>query len=280
MSIRAVFIQGETALTVHGLTQWDYGQTLAIAHPDIPAVAEVHFAAVGDREAVVRVGSGGGGVLEAPIPDELLEQTRPILAWVYLVGETSGTTMLTVTMPLQVRARPTAAGPLPAPIEDKYTEALAAINGMMEGIQAGSIAAARALEADHAAAATRAEQDGQGRRIVDTYITKGLGLLPVTNLNGFPGAAGMVHVFMLTTEDAGVQYSYTALCEAPDGARCASVVFGTAYKGGEAYLLGLNITGSIIALYAKNLDGSGVWDVQTDDTVSLYYCPLFELPVG
>lgn len=284
--IKATFSAGVEALTVHGLHQWDYGQTLEITHPDLPAVLEVHFAAVGAQDAIVRVVSSSAGVVEAPIPDELLEQSRPVLAWVYVVGETSGETMLTVTMPIQTRARPTAAGPIPAPLQDQYTEALAAINATRAGLTSGDLPVAKALEADHATAAdsattaTKAEQDGNGSNIAETYVKKGLGLLPVTDRNSFPGIAGWVHLFSLTTETNGVPYSNTVLCEAPDGDKCASAVFGTTYKDGAEYLIGMNITGSIIVLYAKNLDGDGVWDIQNDATVSLSYCPLFGLPVG
>ena len=47
MNLKAIFREGETALTVHGLTQWDYGRKLEITHPALPAVLEVHFAVVG-----------------------------------------------------------------------------------------------------------------------------------------------------------------------------------------------------------------------------------------
>lgn len=169
MSIKAIFPAGVDALTVHGLHQWDYGQTLEIAHPDLPAVVEVHFAPVGVKEAVVRVVEAANGETEVSVPDALLEQSRPILAWVYVVGNTSGTTMLTVTMPLQARARPAAAGPVPAPVSDKYTEALGAINGLVDSLKAGNVTVARALAADKASEATKATKDGQGNEIAATY---------------------------------------------------------------------------------------------------------------
>lgn len=150
MNIRAVFNQGDTALTVHGLTQWDYGRKLEISHPSLPGVVEVHFAVVGAQEAAVRVVAGVAGVAEAPIPDELLEQPRAIMAWVYVVSEESGETMLTVTMPVQTRARPTAAGPVPEPLVDKYTEALGAMNEQVAALREGNVIVAKALVAEHA----------------------------------------------------------------------------------------------------------------------------------
>lgn len=287
MSIKAIFPAGVEALTVHGLHQWDYGQKLEITHPDLPAVVEVHFSAVGAQDAIVRVGNGTAGVLEVSIPDELLEQSRPILAWVYVVGETSGTTMLTVTMPLQARARPTAAGPVPAPIVDKYTEAVAAVNAQVESLKKGDVTVAKALAADSAttagsattaATATKATQDGNGRNIAETYIEKGLGLLPVVNLN-FTGESGRVYLFNMNLASAGHTYTYAALCAIPDGG-AASVLLGTAYKDGETYLIEMDVSGSFVTISAESIDGAGVWDIQNDPSFSLSYCPLFALPVG
>lgn len=150
MSIKAIFPAGVDALTVHGLHQWDYGQTLEISHPELPAMIEVHFAPVGGQDAIVRVVEGTAGVAEVHIPDVLLEQPRPVLAWVYIVGEASGTTMLTVTLPLQARARPAAGGTIPEEISDKYTEAMAAMNEAVAAVRAGDVIVGRATNADYA----------------------------------------------------------------------------------------------------------------------------------
>lgn len=128
MNLKAIFREGETSRTIPGLTQWDYGRKLEITHPDLPAVLEVHFAVVGTLEAIVRAVSGVNGTAVAVIPDELLRQARPIMAWAYIVSETGGETMLTVTMPVRARAKPAGAPTLPEDMSDKYTEALEAIN--------------------------------------------------------------------------------------------------------------------------------------------------------
>lgn len=181
MSIKAIFSAGVEALTVHGLHQWDYGQMLEITHPDLPAILEVHFAAVGAQDALVRVVEGVVGVAEVRIPDALLEQSRPVLAWVYVVGEASGTTMLTVTLPLRARARPTAAGPIPEAVSDKYTEALGAMNAQVKSLKEGNVVVAFALNAqgaedakfaDMADEAGRATYDGKGNNIAETYKPK------------------------------------------------------------------------------------------------------------
>ena len=128
MNLKAIFREGETSRTVHGLTQWDYGRKLEITHPDLPAVLEVHFAVVGTLEAIVRVVSGVEGTAVAAIPDELLRQARPILAWVYIVSETSGESMLTVTLPIRARIKPADEPSVPEKVTDKYAETLEAIN--------------------------------------------------------------------------------------------------------------------------------------------------------
>jgi hypothetical protein len=301
MSIKAIFPAGVEALTVHGLTQWDYGQTLEITHPDLPAVLEVHFAAVGARDAIVRVGNGDGGVLEAPIPDELLEQSRPVLAWVYVVGETSGTTMLTVTMPLQARARPTAAGPIPAPLQDKYTEALAAINAAVADFRAGNIAIKRTEEADHATtadrattatsatSATKATQDGNGSNIAETYVKKGLPMMPVSNLNNFSGTPNWVYIFRLSFNVSGERLQFTALGVVPEsvasgGVLPLSAVFmGTADKDTTTYFVELSVSSTGLNVYGHSTDGMDYWDLKSEAearSLTVEYCPLFELPVG
>lgn len=108
MSIKAIFPAGVTALTVHGLHQWDYGQELVIQAPDLPPRIEVHFACRGMEEAVVRECEVTDGQTSAAIPDPCLEQGAPITAWVYEVQETSGTTTKTITLPIIRRARPQA----------------------------------------------------------------------------------------------------------------------------------------------------------------------------
>ena len=45
MAIKVVFPTGASSITVAGLYQWDYGQTLEIECPEIGSeIVEVHFA--------------------------------------------------------------------------------------------------------------------------------------------------------------------------------------------------------------------------------------------
>lgn len=284
MNIQAIFTDGATELTVHGLSRWDYGRILELHHPDLPAVLEVHFAAVGDVEAIVRAVAGINGVAEAAIPDTLLEQTRPILAWAYVIGETSGETMLTVVLPLKDRARPTPAAPIPEEVGDKYTEAVAAVNAQVAALKAGNVTVANALKADHAETAGGATHDGDGRNIASTYVPKITPFTLVTDLEHFEGGANWVHLFHLTvdlTVSADTDtYSWTALCAIPEASDCVSVLFGTAVKDGTTYLIEMDVSGSFLYVYGEALDGSGIWEIQNEDSFALSYCPVFALPVG
>lgn len=128
MNLKAIFPSGATELTVNGLHQWDYGRKLDIHAPDLPALVEVHFACSGMDEAIVRVSSAVGGVASVAIPDRCLEQSSPITAWVYEVGETSGQTIKTLTLNIKARTRPQAEGTIDPETSDKYTEAVGAMN--------------------------------------------------------------------------------------------------------------------------------------------------------
>lgn len=159
MSIKATFPTGHTEITVNGLHQWDYGQQLEIECADLPALVEVHFAHEGMSEAVVRVCNvSAEGVLTASIPDRCLEQTSPVYAWVVLVDETSGTTVLTVTLPITARSRPAAGASVPEEISDKYTESIAAINAQIATLKAGNITVSKAENATSAGYANLAHQ--------------------------------------------------------------------------------------------------------------------------
>ena len=135
MNVKAIIPQGQTVMTVNGLHQWDYGQKLEIHSDDLPAMIEVHFACLGMDEAIVRSCSkiDGKGIFEAAIPDRCLEQSAPITAWVCEVGATSGTTVKTLTLVVTPRVRPQRpeSSALEA-VSDKYTEAVAAMNSLVE----------------------------------------------------------------------------------------------------------------------------------------------------
>lgn len=157
MSLKAFIPSGQTALTVNGLHQWDYGQKLEIHDDDLPAEIEVHFACVGMAEAVVRSCNVVQGVAEAAIPDQCLEQTAPITAYIVEVGVDSRATTKVLVLTVSPRPRPQEAGTLTPAITDKYTELIAAVNEQVAALKAGNVTVARALTADTAAQAQTAK---------------------------------------------------------------------------------------------------------------------------
>lgn len=177
-------------LTVHGLHQWDYGRKLKVMAEGLPAQVEIHFACAGMETAVVRFCGAMNGVFLAAIPDQCLEQTTPIVAWVCEVGETSGKTLLTIHLPIIARTKPQPAPTVPEDVSDKYTEAVAAMNGLVEDfksaketirdsikngivgeIESGEIIAKQAGNADHA------EKDNSGRELQNFLCCTGDGFI-------------------------------------------------------------------------------------------------------
>jgi hypothetical protein len=161
MNIKAIFPSGASELIVHGLHQWDYGRKLEIHADDLPALIEVHFACAGMTEAVVRSCAVVQGVAEATIPDQCLEQTTPIVAWVYEVGESSGATIKTITLTVIQRARPQPGGTIPPTISDKYTELAAAVTEQVDALKKGNVTVSKALTAEKATTAETASKATQ-----------------------------------------------------------------------------------------------------------------------
>jgi hypothetical protein len=213
MSIKATFPAGVQALTVNGLHQWDYGQSLEIVAPDLPALVEVHFACAGMLEAVVRSCHNDNGKVTAVIPDICLEQTTPVIAWVYEIDATSGKTTRTVTLPIIQRAKPQLATTIAPSTSDKYTEAVGEMNALLGELASGDIVAA---EATHAAEADRA---GTADQLADTLPVErgGTGVTTMKELydqlqdieeaEGTPIEDGKLFVVQATTTD---NIAYTA----------------------------------------------------------------------
>lgn len=134
-NIKATIPSGMTATTVHGLYQWDYGRKLEITSDLLPGfgMVEVHFAHAGRKEAIVYYGEKVEGTLTVAIPDECLTQSSPVIAWVFAQTAEEGRTVLTITLPVEARTRPSDvdAEP-PESYESKYTEFLAATTYLIE----------------------------------------------------------------------------------------------------------------------------------------------------
>ena len=93
---------GVCTTTVYGLTQWDYGQELAIEYAgmDIPDGTEINFYQ-GKLSSVAYLKS-----CHALVPDLMLQNPDEIIAYVYIRSPSSGGTILSVKMPIRARPQP------------------------------------------------------------------------------------------------------------------------------------------------------------------------------
>lgn len=92
----------DNRISVYGLTQWDYGQMLAVV-ADIapPDGTEVQF---------YQGGLDSRGCLcgcTVRIPDRMLQDDETITAYIYVRSDTSGETILTAYLHVTARPRPT-----------------------------------------------------------------------------------------------------------------------------------------------------------------------------
>ena len=92
---------GSTVTTVYGLTRWDYGQDLKIiAEMEIPDGTEIQFYQ-GDLDVLRYL---HGGVVR--IPDRMLQDSDVITVYIYVRTDAVGETILTVSLPVADRPRP------------------------------------------------------------------------------------------------------------------------------------------------------------------------------
>lgn len=114
---------------IYGLDQYDYGQTLELHGLSLPEAVEVHFAiekSAADAER--RVGTTKDGVTTVAIPDKMLEQSRPIVAYVYVSDSVSGKTVRKINMPINPRQKPEEFISPDDPLkEDPFRDAVAAV---------------------------------------------------------------------------------------------------------------------------------------------------------
>lgn len=157
MAIKVQFPTGASTITVSGLFQWDYGQTLEIECAEIGSeILEVHFACHNMTEAIVRTCTFSNGVGTVTIPDECLEQTSAVTAWVYEVDSTQGHTIKTIVLPITARTRPSRNRDVPTDYVDAYGQLIEEVNEAIDAIENGSVTVAKAKAADTAGHATTA----------------------------------------------------------------------------------------------------------------------------
>lgn len=157
MAIKVTFSQGQTETKAPALHQWDRGQMLEIESTKLPNIVEVHFACRSMTEAARHVCSVNNGVAVVAIPDRCLEQSESITAWVYEVDGSTGTTIMTITIPVIARTRPSRDEEVPAEVSDTYTELIEAVNEAVEDLVSGKVMVSSAAKATSADRATWAE---------------------------------------------------------------------------------------------------------------------------
>lgn len=104
--IYARFTHPLTNVTTKAVTQWDYGRKLRIEGLDLPTAVRVDFGISGEDTTISRIGVTKDNVTDVVIPDSLLEQSKPLVAYVYINDTTEGKTVRTINIPVTARAKP------------------------------------------------------------------------------------------------------------------------------------------------------------------------------
>lgn len=130
MPILAQFTEGITEITVPGLYQWDYGQTIEIQCSSLTDSFEVHFANRKCAMAHIRMGTTANKII--PIPDALLEQPCDIIAWVYCIGENEGHTTRIIHIPVTPRTKPESDPDIDTTEQTQFQQMMAQFNQTVE----------------------------------------------------------------------------------------------------------------------------------------------------
>ena len=146
----AVFGEGcNTATATPSLAQWDQGQKLKIEGVDLPASYQVEFSTAYTRNAIQQIGDADG----VTIPNELLQRSAPITAYIVLHGSAgSRDTEYWVTIHITPRTPPETVTPDP----EEMSVIDQTIAALQDGVAAAEAAATSAEgsasdAADHAA---------------------------------------------------------------------------------------------------------------------------------
>ena len=138
-----------TATATPSLAQWDQGQKLKIEGVDLPASYQVEFSTAYTRNAIQQIGDADG----VTIPNELLQRSAPITAYIVLHGSAgSRDTEYWVTIHITPRTPPETVTPDP----EEMSVIDQTIAALQDGVAAAEAAATSAEgsasdAADHAA---------------------------------------------------------------------------------------------------------------------------------
>lgn len=87
---------------INHLTQWDCNQTIVISDSDLTVAPDFHFCNCESTEALVVPSTIENGVITVSIPNILLEEPFPIIAYMYLEGRS----IARIRIPLKARVKP------------------------------------------------------------------------------------------------------------------------------------------------------------------------------
>ncbi len=104
--LEAYFPKNVAEIVLDGLTQWDKDVLLHVSGDEIPESFEIHIGYEGIFEVVRIPLRKIDGVATVKIPNELLQQTRDVKAWVYVIDSEGCRTTKTINIPLAKREKP------------------------------------------------------------------------------------------------------------------------------------------------------------------------------
>lgn len=103
--IKAVIIKDH--YTLDGVYQWDRNHMLEVYGLSVEGVPELHFAHGAREKAIVQPTSiDAAGVIRAMIPNDMLEQARPINVYVCTQTGDAFQSLFKIVIPVKSRPRP------------------------------------------------------------------------------------------------------------------------------------------------------------------------------
>ena len=282
MAIKVNIPNGQNTATVAGLYQWDYGQVLEIESTDLGnMIGEVHFACSSMSEAIVVSCNFTDGVGTVTIPDECLEQSSTISAWIYEIAGTQGRTRKVVTIPVTARTRPSAGRDIPTEISDQYTQLITEVNEAINKLENGQVSvkkAETATKADSATTAGNASTANYAVKAGSANLLQNDGVS--TEYSGTIAQGGIIAFKLHRTE-----YTVQVIAEVISSTPSYSPIFYDEDNLGTIYPMRLAFTDSgtnsnfVVAIHAYK---DGAWSALSSKeyTASIYYKHLVKYPVG
>ena len=131
-NILNVNFNGSKITETEPLVQYDYGQKLKFNNIELPLTYEVHFSTESTRGNTMTVLGDFSGV---NIPDELLQQGKPIYAFIFLhLTENDGRTMYIAKIPVIPRSQPSDIEPTEVE-QSTLTTAIATLQAAAESLE-------------------------------------------------------------------------------------------------------------------------------------------------